>query len=133
LPPYNYVSKGKVVGLHTRLVKHILDSLDIQYTLNAYPWARSYQLAQSKPNVLIYTINRTPHREQSFHWIGQFPLTNKVSFFRLANPLLTSTDFSQLHKLRVGTQINSANDQYLTQRGFKKISRVSHISQTIGM
>lgn len=133
LAPYNYVVNNEIVGSNTRLVKYLLASQALDYTINAYPWARSYQIALKKKNVLIYTINRTPAREAKFHWIGRFPLTTEIAFYRLKSPLLINTDFTRLKELRVGTQINTANDQFLVQHDFKHISRVSHIKQTIGM
>lgn len=133
LAPFNYVSNGKVVGSNTLLIKHLLKSLNIKYTIKAYPWARSYQIALTQPNVLIYTINKTPHRERKFQWLGRFPLTTDISFFRLAKPLLVNTNFNDLKNLRIGTQINTANEQFLIQHNYKKISRVSHLRQTVGM
>lgn len=133
LAPNNYVYKNEIVGHNTKLIKYLLDSQNIDYTLEAYPWARSYHIAMNQPNVLIYTINRIPQRESMFHWIGEFPLSSQVSFYRLNNSLLVTTNYNDIDKLRIGTQINTANEQFLRQHSFKNISSVSHLKQSIGM
>lgn len=70
-PPYNYTNnEGRVVGVVTEIVKELLSRAEFDYTIKSNSWARSYQQAQSQPNVLIYSIVRTPEREAMFKWIG---------------------------------------------------------------
>ena len=77
--PYSYKqADGKIVGSSTAVVEQTLRNSDIPYTLNLYPWARSYELALTTPNVLLYSTIRTPEREDLFHWVC--PL-NSVEYF----------------------------------------------------
>ncbi|WP_435274906.1 hypothetical protein ACMAZF_16900 [Psychrobium sp. nBUS_13] len=80
-----------------------------------------------------YEINRTNLRQEKFHWIARFPTDAKINFYALKKSKLTNSDLSALKTLAIGTQIDTANDNFVTQSGFNSISRVSHISQTIGM
>ena len=131
--PYNYVDSHEVKGTNTRLIKHLLDSMNLDYKIDVYPWARSYKTAQNRANVLIYTINRTANRESLFHWIGAFPLEKQVSFYALKSSVIKSSHYDDLKNLHVGIQIHTTEENFLLQQGFKNISRVSHLSQTIGM
>ncbi|HSG53624.1 MAG TPA: transporter substrate-binding domain-containing protein [Rheinheimera sp.] len=69
-PPHQTINDGVVSGLSTELVLAILQKANITASISMYPWARSFHIAKTQPNVLIYNMARTPEREQEFHWIG---------------------------------------------------------------
>ena len=74
--PYNYLDENNnIVGQSTERVKHVLKAADLDYSIASYPWTRAFNLATTSPNVLIYTVLRTPDREDLFHWIC--PIVNK--------------------------------------------------------
>jgi polar amino acid transport system substrate-binding protein len=84
--PFNYINEQeKIVGSSTDFVRRILDKADISYTINLYPWNRSYNIARHEDNVLIYSIIRSAIREKMFHWVC--PLSNDVthSIFKLSS------------------------------------------------
>lgn len=71
LPPMQVVENGKVVGgMGTEIVEALLAHLDIKTRITPYNWARAYKIAQQEENVLIYSITRTPGREDKFKWVG---------------------------------------------------------------
>jgi len=131
--PFNYVENNEVKGPHTQIVKRLLAHSNIDYTMAVLPWARAYKLAKTRPNILIYTINHTASRHKDFHWIGDFPSQATINFYALKSSNLKELSTKQLKTLRIGTQIATANDSYVTDNGFKYISRVSHVRQTVGM
>ena len=60
-PPFivhykNDTVQEEVKGVVTEHIREILALANLDYSLNIYPWARSYHLATNKPNVLIYSI-----------------------------------------------------------------------------
>ena len=68
-PPFNYLdAEGQVGGEVTANVKEILQLAELDYSIELYPWTRSYRLALLKPNVLIYSIFKTEKRTPLFHW-----------------------------------------------------------------
>ena len=69
LPPFQIVKASEVSGQATSKVKQLLDSLDLRYNIQVVPWARAYNIVKSTPNTLIYSMNRSPEREDAFHWI----------------------------------------------------------------
>ncbi|WP_417465788.1 substrate-binding periplasmic protein [Kordiimonas sp.] len=69
-PPYNFTnSEGGVDGVATANVRQILDASDITYEMKVVPWPRAMARALQDENSLIYTIARTPEREELFDWL----------------------------------------------------------------
>lgn len=131
--PFNYLEDNQIKGSATTLVKHLLAHAEMDYTLALLPWARSYQMAQTKPNVLIYTINHTASRHDKFHWITHIPIKVESNFYALADNQLPPQTKGSIKQLRVAALIDSVNDAYLMHNKFENISRVSRITQSVGM
>ena len=72
LPPLQIVNNGRVVdGLAYQKVKRLVDSAELKVNWLVAPWSRAYNMALTKPNILLFSIVRTPQREDLFTWIGQ--------------------------------------------------------------
>jgi polar amino acid transport system substrate-binding protein len=70
--PYNFLtSNGEVSGLNTAIVRATLKTAGMEGEFHVYPWARTYFLAQNRPNTLIYSMSRSKARESQFVWIGE--------------------------------------------------------------
>jgi polar amino acid transport system substrate-binding protein len=69
-PPYSYEQEGKITGTSTDIVKCIMDESGLEYKIEVLPWARAYEMALNRDDVLIYNIMRTPERETLFNWIA---------------------------------------------------------------
>lgn len=73
LPPYNYMEDGKVLGRSTELLKELFEKTGhtiYQNNINLTAWSRGYHEAQNTKNTLIYSVARTPERENIFKWVG---------------------------------------------------------------
>src|SRR5471030_1852030 len=68
--PMNYTENGVVRGYTSDIARTLLERAHIGYSLASYPWARAYQMAHRQPDVLIFSIVRTPEREKLFQWIA---------------------------------------------------------------
>ena len=68
-PPHQTLVDGEVAGLATDKVKALLQQAGISASFAMYPWARAYNKASSEPNTLIYSIAKSPQREDLFHWL----------------------------------------------------------------
>ena len=65
MPPYNYTdAQGQLSGISTKIVLELLKNIDKNTVIEVFPWARAYKIATSQPNVLIYSIRRSPEREK---------------------------------------------------------------------
>lgn len=75
LPPHQVVKNHQVVAGSAYLqVEAILRSAGLPCRTEVLPWARSFELARSQPNTLIYSLARLPAREHLFIWLA--PLIN---------------------------------------------------------
>ena len=126
-PPFNYTDdKGNIVGLSTTILKQILDKSGVHYKIKVFPWKRAYQLAQTHPNILIYTIYRSEKREKLFKkWIGPIGPTSSMHLYKLSsNNNINIKTFNDVKNYSVGVVINSRAHELAKNRNF------SHIFQT---
>lgn len=84
--PYNYEEGGKVQGFSTEIVRAIMVELGESYPIGIYPGARADRMLDTLPNVIYFSLFRTPEREDKYKWVG--PLSDQVIFFykRKDNP-----------------------------------------------
>ncbi|MBG6156628.1 polar amino acid transport system substrate-binding protein [Labrenzia sp. EL_159] len=71
-PPSNYIrTDGIPAGISVDVIEAIKDRLKLETPVEVLPWARGYLVAQSDPNVLLFTAGRTPERvDMGFHFVG---------------------------------------------------------------
>lgn len=53
-------------------VKKFMNDTKIPFKINLVPWTRAFRSAQTQKNTLIFELDKTPDREDQFHWI--YPL-----------------------------------------------------------
>lgn len=127
--PLQYSEEGVIKGPTTQIVKQMLAQSKVSFDISIMPWARAYEMAKQKPNTLIYSIARTPSREDQFHWIG---IVSRYEYY-----LYTTKDFADSHVIneqtmkqyRIGSVRNSATFQYLHEQDFQHIFAVSNPDQ----
>jgi polar amino acid transport system substrate-binding protein len=118
-PPYNYSEDGKVVGFCTDVVKEILKRANVEYSIHSYPWAESYNLAQTQPNVLIYSMGRNVEREPLFKWVDVIART-EVSFYKLKSRAdIKIKTFDDIKKYKIGAVQDDFRAQWLMKQGIK--------------
>ncbi len=128
-----YSKDNKITGPATDLVREVLKQADISGHFRIYPWPRAYKLAQTKPNVLIYSMARTPQREKRFKWVGEVvPLD--YQFFRLKRKsTVNPATFAETKGFRIGTIKDGAIHNFLKKNGFGNVSAVSNEGSYIKM
>lgn len=119
LPPYNFTEHGKLDGFSTEVVQAVLSELHLQGSFLSLPWARAYDTAKNSANVLIYSIARTPERENSFKWVGRIAPSDYFLFSLRGNKLSLVT-LDEAKKYQIGTVNEDVGEQYLLARGFMK-------------
>ncbi len=116
--PYNYEENGEIKGASTKIVKAALDNAQIPYSIKTYQWTEAYNVAQKEKNVLIYTINRTPQRENLFKWASPLGKDIQYSLYRLKkNDDITPTALGEAKKYKIGSKKNSAEHIWLMSQG----------------
>lgn len=118
LPPLQVKEQGLLAGPAIDKVRALLESTGIDAPIEVFPWARAYDLAQSRKNTLIFSMARYQSREQMFHWIG--PLGQiQFSFVALADREEIQINSKEDAKQWVlGTVRNDVIHDWLNQQGF---------------
>ncbi|WP_428641311.1 substrate-binding periplasmic protein [Roseibium sp.] len=124
LPPYNYQENGDAKGMATEVVQAVLEETGVDAKIEFYPWARSYRLAQTRKNTLIYSMARIPEREDLFEWVGVItPVA--TSFFKLAaNKEIKLNSLEDARKYSIGVSLENVNYLYLKGKGFTNLELV---------
>lgn len=119
-PPYNHTEKGQVAGVVTEVVRATLERAGIDYTINVYPWARAYDMAQNRENVLIYSIFRLPIRERLFKWIQIDGLFVNMHLFRPSHRTdIDATTLDKAKQYRIGVTRDTSTHHFLLDNGFE--------------
>jgi len=116
-PPY-IIQAEQPEGIVTTKVKQILDHTDLSYEISLYDWAKSYYLAKSQPNTLIYSIYRSPDREEHFHWFCPIHEPTPIYAFKLANNKADIETLESLKQHRIGVMRGDNSHEYFLNKGF---------------
>ncbi|WP_404343409.1 substrate-binding periplasmic protein [Pseudoalteromonas mariniglutinosa] len=117
-PPNQTLINNQVAGHSTELVKAIFKQANLTANIALYPWARAFDMATKKPNTFIYSMARTPAREDDFHWIGAIAYF-QLGFVKLAHRTdirIDNTDDAKQYKIAV--QRNDLAALKFTDRGY---------------
>ncbi|WP_415911565.1 substrate-binding periplasmic protein [Neptuniibacter sp. QD37_11] len=77
--PYNYEENGELKGFSIEIVQAIMDELGEEYPISIYPGVRGDRMLETLPNVMYFSLFRTPEREAKFKWIG--PISQEAIYF----------------------------------------------------
>lgn len=116
-PPFNYSENSKVLGFCTDVVKEVLNRANIDFSIHSYPWSKSYEMAQSRPNVLIFSIGRNVEREPLFKWVDVIART-EVYFYKLKSRVdIKIKTFDDIKKYKIGAVRDDFRAQWLAKQG----------------
>lgn len=117
-PPNQVLVDGQVMGPSTELIRDIFKNAKLSPDIRMYPWARAYKVARELKNTFIYSLARTPEREDQFYWIAP------IGHFQLGFISLTERDdisiksTQQAKKYKIAMQRNDFSTQTLLKLGF---------------
>ena len=115
--PFNFTESGQITGVSTEVVEAVLKESGLQYSIRSYPWARSYKLAQTKPDTLIYSISRNESREKLFKWIGVI-VPSKLSLMALkSRDDVNVTSYDDIKKYKTATNRLDITETHLVEKG----------------
>ncbi|WP_230425762.1 substrate-binding periplasmic protein [Spartinivicinus ruber] len=132
--PFNYMENGELKGVSTKIMKAVLKQAKLSYTIQILPWARAYQLAQTRPNCIIYTIVRIPSREKLFKWVRPLGKGGTTYLYRLTeNYQVAPTNLEQAKQYSIATNFNSMDYVWLKNNGFSRIESPPTLKSAINM
>lgn len=119
LPPLNFLQQDKVSGFSSELLQAMADKAAIPLSQQLLPWARGYAMTQSTPGSLLFSMVRTPERENLFRWVGPIG-ARRIYLYRLARRKdIQLRDIEQLKQLRTSTLFESATQKRLLELGLR--------------
>jgi polar amino acid transport system substrate-binding protein len=120
-PPFNFHQDGVFTGSSTEVVREIMRRLNVTTGIQVMTWARAYQLAQTRPNVILFSTARTRERENLFHWVGPIYRV-RFGFYarRGSGVVLTSLDDAKKVNA-IATYKDDVREQLLKTMGFTNL------------
>ncbi len=130
--PYNYTENGVVTGISTEIIQATLNLAGIKAHIEIVPWARAYNRALKKENILIYSIYRSEEREALFHWIGPINAPTNYYLYKLKSRNDISLDsIPDARKYITGVMNNDNAHQHLKKHGFKEVTHLDVVHDEI--
>ena len=124
-PPFNYEESGKIVGSSAEKIHAMFEAASRFPKIHVYPWSKSYHLALTRPNVLIFSLARTEEREDKFIWLGKLANSNSYIYQLKGNknveeklPINNYEDLKQ-SALSIAVTRNDVRHNLLIDKGFK--------------
>lgn len=121
-PPYNFVDKNNnVTGQSTEIVRAILEKTGTQANIEVMPLSQGLALAEKGPGIVIYSLNRTPQREELFKWVGPIGYYEQA-FYAKKGSTVTVSELEDAKKVsKIGVYEGDAGAQFLASRGFTNL------------
>lgn len=133
LSPYQfYDSKGNLKGISVEIVQCLCARLEYDCNIEVYPWARTYHYGLSKPNTLIFTLARTPVREEKFHWIGKVD-SESYTFYAMKSRNIEADKLSDLKNYHVAVTRGAVVESFLEENQFLKLERTINFEYALKM
>lgn len=114
-PPYNFVDQGKLKGKSVDLLLDVANVLDLPLSvknIKVLPWARAYKMAETGPNVVLFSTTRTKKREEKFQWAGPITSTRVVLLAKKNLGINIQTE-ADVKKYRIGVIRDDIGDQLI--------------------
>lgn len=81
LPPYAYFDNGELTGLSVEVVQEVFKILSYPGKIEVLPWARAYRTTLQQENSVLFSVARTPQRENLFKWAGPI-IADTIYFYK---------------------------------------------------
>ena len=125
-PPGSFIDdSGKLTGISVDVVKEIQRRVGNTDPIKVFPWARTYNNALTRPNVVAFTAARTKERENKFHWIAKIARSRYSFFIRKGDQISISTIDDAKKLSAVGVMRSSVWEQYLRTEGLTNLDLVA--------
>ncbi|GAB2208908.1 hypothetical protein ROS1_57260 [Roseibium sp. ROS1] len=118
-PPYQYIENGILKGVTVDLLLAILKEANAEQTLaeiEVVPWARGYSRVKTQPNTVLFSMTRTPEREEMFKWAGPI-LKNDTYFIGRKDQGIRIAGPADLYQYRFGVIIDDASEMFAKRHG----------------
>jgi ABC-type amino acid transport substrate-binding protein len=125
LPPLNYLKDGVLVGPSVEIVKEIQKRVGSHEHIKVFPWARAYEMALEKENVVLFGMTHTKDREDKFKWIGPLSTKRDILVAKKGSGIVINSLEDAKKVKRIGTLRDDTRERLLKSYGFTNLESVS--------
>jgi polar amino acid transport system substrate-binding protein len=121
-PPYNFKEDGKMQGISVDLLDAVFKKMRLGLTrdnIQMTRWVEQYQRTLDERNRILFSMLRTPEREQDFEWVGPIAPARIGLFCRKDKQVRINTA-EDLKKVRIGVVASDAGEQLAIRAGVEK-------------
>lgn len=121
-PPYNFIAKdGQVTGQSVEIVQALMEMVGTEGEIEVLSLTEALDQAQKGPGVVLFSLNRTPERDDLFKWVGPIGFYEQV-FYALKDSGITLNDLDGAKEVKkIAVYQGDAGAQYLKAQGFKNL------------
>lgn len=121
-PPFQYEKDGELKGSSTAVVKEILKEMgQDDSNISIESWSIAYDLTQNEDGHILYSMFRTPEREELFKWVGPITVESN-SFYKKSGSTIEITSFDDAKLLStIGVGKAQASQILLETEGFENL------------
>ena len=85
--PFQHYENGKLTGLSVEIVQAVQKEIGSLDTMAVYPWNRGLRLLAKSTHSALFSMARTPEREDKFKWVGPLSELRIYFFKKTGNPI----------------------------------------------
>lgn len=120
-PPVTFMKGGKPAGFVTDMVREIAWRTGSPDNIRVTFWKNAYNMAILHPNVVLFSVERTPEREKLFHWVGPVGKNSAILFAKKGSGIRIDT-LEEARKIKaIATTTDWFSEQYLKREGFTNL------------
>ena len=120
-PPITFKKNGKTTGFVTDIVREIIVRQNIPDNIRLTTWKNAYNLTLFNPNVVLFSIERTPDRENLFQWVGPVGKNNAIFYTKKGSGIKIGSLEDAQKIPAISTTTNWFTEQYLRSKGFTNL------------
>jgi len=125
-PPVTFMKDGKVSGFVTDVVREILARQGIGNNIQLISWEEAYKQALSKPNVVLFSAERTVEREKLFQWVGPVGKNSSIFYAKKGSGIKINSLEEAKKIATIATTTDWFTEQYLKSKGFTNLVSSPH-------
>jgi len=126
-PPLNYRDNNELHGISIEILNAVMSGYGVNQIQNPVillPWSEGYEMLKKGPRTVLFSVARTPDREQLFKWAGPFASSSNA-IFTTRSRNITYQNSTLLKSLRIGVIANTSSISSLKYIGIPESSLVT--------
>lgn len=125
-----YDDNKKLTGLTVEVVQEIQRRIGNTDRIQVVPWSRGIDKLNTEPNSFLFTMARTPDREELYQWIGPILLI-EYGLYVKADSQIRIQRLEDAKKIGlIGVYRDDIRDQTLSKLGFTNLDRASSVASS---